>query len=197
MLLKIVLLQIQAMKETIMRQILITNQIMGRFQKMKQSKMLKNTLNIQPQMMITKVDPNQSNSKEYYITFTAHDATGYPMKAATTVNKQTGHVNGYIDRRTKADRENIFNMLMKVRHIKGPDSNNRKAFGKDLSHPNYNDQNEQQSQNENNQQNQTSEDQSQQESNNDDSSQSKEGTSETEAAQNRTRTKSIGRRKSG
>ncbi|MFG5087664.1 hypothetical protein O8I31_07630, partial [Campylobacter lari] len=41
-----------------------------------------------------KVDPNQSNSKEYYITFTAHDATGYPMKAATTVNKQTGHVNG-------------------------------------------------------------------------------------------------------
>ena len=55
MLLKIVLLQIQAMKETIMRQILITNQIMGRFQKMKQSKMLKNTLNIQPQMMITKL----------------------------------------------------------------------------------------------------------------------------------------------
>ena len=54
MLLKIVLLQIQAMKETIMRQILITNQIMGRFQKM-QSKMLKNTLNIQPQMMITKL----------------------------------------------------------------------------------------------------------------------------------------------
>ena len=40
------------------------------------------------------------------------------MKAATTVNKQTGHVNGYIDRRTKADEKNIFNMLMKVRHIK-------------------------------------------------------------------------------
>ena len=36
-------------------------------------------------------------------------------------------------------------MLMKVRHIKDH-SNNRKAFGKDLSHPNYNDQNEQQSQ---------------------------------------------------
>ena len=131
-----------------------------------------------------KVDPNQSNSKEYYITFTAHDATGYPMKAATTVNKQTGHVNGYIDRRTKADREKHIQHANESSSYKGPDSNNRKAFGKDLSHPNYNDQNEQQSQNENNQQNQTSEDQSQQESNNDDSSQSKEGTSETEAAQN-------------
>ncbi|WP_248289737.1 hypothetical protein [Staphylococcus capitis] len=52
-----------------------------------------------------KVDSNQSNSKEYYITFTARDATGFPMSAATTVNKQTGHVNGYIDRRTKAEKE--------------------------------------------------------------------------------------------
>ncbi|WP_145386396.1 hypothetical protein [Staphylococcus capitis] len=131
-----------------------------------------------------KVDPNQSNSKEYYITFTAHDATGYPMKAATTVNKQTGHVNGYIDRRTKADRERHIQHANESSSYKGPDSNNRKAFGKDLSHPNYNDQNAQQSQNENNQQKQNNEDQSQQEVNNDDSSQSEEGTSENEAAQN-------------
>ena len=151
---------------------------------MKQSKMLKNTFKYSATNDDYKVDPNQSNSKEYYITFTAHDATGYPMKAATTVNKQTGHVNGYIDRRTKADREKHIQHANESSSYKGPDSNNRKAFGKDLSHPNYNDQNEQQSQNENNQQNQTSEDQSQQESNNDDSSQSKEGTSETEAAQN-------------
>lgn len=131
-----------------------------------------------------KVDPNQSNSKEYYITFTAHDTTGYPMKAATTVNKQTGHVNGYIDRRTKADRERHIQHANESSSYKGPDSNNRKAFGKDLSHPNYNDQNAQQSQNENNQQKQNNEDQSQQEVNNDDSSQSEEGTSENEAAQN-------------
>ena len=52
---KIMMLQIQAMKETITRQILKTNQIMGRFQKMKRFKMLKSTLKIQPQMMITKL----------------------------------------------------------------------------------------------------------------------------------------------
>ena len=106
------------------------------------------------------------------------------MSAATTVNKQTGHVNGYIDRRTKAEKERHVQHANESSLYKGPNSQNRKLFGKDLSHPNYNDQNAQQSQNENNQQKQNNEDQSQQESNNDDSSQSKEGTSETEAAQN-------------
>ena len=56
------------------------------------------------------------------------------MKAATTVNKQTGHVNGYIDRRTKADREKHIQHANESSSYKGPDSNNRKAFGKDLSH---------------------------------------------------------------
>ena len=91
------------------------------------------------------VDSNQSNSKEYYITFTAHDATGFPMKAATTVNKQTGHVNGYIDRKTKADKERHIKHANESSLYKGPNSNNRKIFGKDLSHPNYDDQNSQQS----------------------------------------------------
>ena len=109
-----------------------------------------------------KVDSNQSNSKEYYITFTARDATGFPMSAATTVNKQTGHVNGYIDRRTKAEKERHVQHANESSLYKGPNSQNRKLFGKDLSHPNYNDQNAQQSQNENNQQKQNNEDQSQQ-----------------------------------
>ena len=92
-----------------------------------------------------KVDPNQSNSKEYYITFTARDATGFPMNAATTVNKQTGHVNGYIDRRTKAEKERHVQHANESSLYKGPNSQNRKLFGKDLSHPNYDDQNSQQS----------------------------------------------------
>ena len=103
------------------------------------------------------------------------------MKGATTVNKKTGHVNGYIDRRTKADRERHIKHANESPLYTGPDSNNRKVFGKDLSHPNYDDQKTKQSKNDNNQQTQNSGNNSQQETTNN-TNQNKEDISENEAA---------------
>ena len=97
------------------------------------------------------IDRNRTNDQEYVVTFLLNDAVGFPMKAATTVNKTSGEVGNLIDDRTEADKQNHIQHANESSMYKGNNSKNKEIYGRDFSRPNDKVMEEQKRQNNSNQ----------------------------------------------
>ena len=83
-----------------------------------------------------KIDQKRSSNTDYFIKFLGRDATGFPIKFATTVNKETGEVGNLIDDRTEKDKQIHVQHANESKMYKGDNSRNEEIYGRDLSRPN-------------------------------------------------------------